>query len=98
LGNLRKAVISVLVAAAMSSFLWPAYIHVAYSLKMPSSPQPSQGRIYRIVVNHGSVVYVNEIELRRADFAFNTIFLIGIVCVGLLGIVVVYWNSRTPLR
>jgi hypothetical protein len=82
----------ILVTVAMACFMWPAYVHVAYSYTMPTSPQADQGRIHRIVVNHGSVVYVNDREFRRADFAFHEIFLIGIVCVGLLGVVQVYWK------
>jgi hypothetical protein len=44
------------------------YIDVHYSAVMPGSPQPSTGRIYRMVVNHGYVVYVNKRELEWADF------------------------------
>jgi hypothetical protein len=82
----------ILVTVAMAGITWPAYVDLAYSYTMPNSPRPDQGRIHRIVVNHGSIVYVNEKELRRADFAFHEIFLIGIVCVGLLGVVQVYWK------
>jgi hypothetical protein len=43
---------------------------------MPAAPQPTTGRIYRLVVNHGAVVYVNDEEFKRADFAFHQLFLI----------------------
>ena len=65
---------------------------------MPASPQPSQGRTHRIVVNHGSVVYVNETEYRQADFAFHTVSLIAIVSIGLLGVIVTYWNPTPTTR
>jgi hypothetical protein len=45
------------------------------------------------VINHGSVVYVNEKELRIVNFAFNDIFLIGIIGVGLVCVVQVYWKQ-----
>jgi len=43
------------------------YIHIHYSDVMPHSPQPQTGRVYRMVVNHGTVIYVNKQELDRAD-------------------------------
>jgi hypothetical protein len=94
LGRLRKLVISVLVAMMMASFMWPVYLDHTYAYTMPTSPRPDQGRIYRMVVNHGSVIYVNEKEFRQADLVFHKISLIGIVCLGLAGIALVYWNPR----
>lgn len=91
--HLRKLVIGILSAIALLLVLWPSYIDLTYAFWMPSSPQPGQGRIYRLVVSHGSVVYVNENELHRAEFAFDWIFLVGIICVGLLGICLVYWKE-----
>ena len=72
--------------------LFPAYVDLTFSYTMPTSPQPDQGRIHRFVVNHGSVVYVNEKELRTAHLAFNEVFLIGIIGGGLAGVVQVYWK------
>jgi hypothetical protein len=84
----------VLVTVAMACLLWPVCVDLTFAYTMPTSPQPDQGRIHRIVVSHGSVVYVTEKELHRADLAFNRIFLIGIVFGGLLGVVQVYWKPR----
>src|SRR5579863_9427876 len=90
--HFRRLVISTLAVIALTTLLWPVYIDYAYAYEMPTSPQPSQGRNYRLVVSHGSVVFVNGNELHRAEFAFNRIFLIGIISGGLLGICLVYWK------
>jgi hypothetical protein len=93
--HLRKLVISTLSVIALLLVLWPPYIDLTYAFWMPTSPQPDQGRIYRLVVNHGSVVYVNETELHRAEFAFTWIFLIGIICGGILGLCLAYWKESS---
>ena len=54
-----------------------AYVDSEYAYNMPESPQPASGRIYRIMVNHGSIVYVNKRELARAHFVFHDLFNVG---------------------
>ena len=88
----RRIVKYFLAAMTMACFMWPMYLDHTLAYTMPTSPQLDQGRIHRIVVHHGSVVYVNERELRRADFVFHKIFLAGIVFAGLLGVLIVYWE------
>jgi hypothetical protein len=94
LRNLRKLVISLLAAVTIPCGIWPIYLDTKLAYTMPTSPQPDQGRIYRLVVHHGSVIYLNEKEFRQADLVFHTIFLIGIVGAGLIGVVTVYWNPK----
>jgi hypothetical protein len=89
----RKIILWILVTVTMACVLFPVYVDLTFSYMKPRSPQPDQGRIHRIVINHGSVVYVNEKELRIVNFAFNDIFLIGIIGVGLVGVVQVYWKQ-----
>jgi hypothetical protein len=96
LGYLRKIAILVLTAVTMTCLIWPMYLDRTLAHTMPTTPQVSQGRIYRIVVNHGSIIYVNEKEFRQANLAFNTIFMIAIVSAGLLGMVFVYWKAGGP--
>jgi hypothetical protein len=49
------------------------YLHEDYSSRMPTSPRPESGRVYRIMVNHGAVRYVTSEELARAHFVLNTL-------------------------
>ncbi|MES1181047.1 MAG: hypothetical protein ABUL66_04205 [Verrucomicrobiota bacterium] len=41
-----------------------AWLHVSYSSNLPKMPDEKTGRIYRMVVNHGFVVYGSEREVR----------------------------------
>ena len=68
---IRKFIISVLTSLIFISIACPTYIDLTYSDRMPSSPQPEAGRTYRIVVNHGFVVYVTRDEFDRATFIHN---------------------------
>ena len=61
---------------------------------MPASPQPSEGKLYRIVVSHGSVVFGTDRDLRLALFVFNYVFFGGVAAVALVGTVLVYWKPK----
>ncbi len=89
-----KVVIALLAIVFIASLLWTVFIHISYAYSMPHSPQPEIGRIYRITVNHGYVVYVTEDELHRADFALNEVFWIGMGCFAVLAILMVYWKRQ----
>lgn len=80
----RRALLIFLAAIFLFAVALGIYIHVHYSGVMPHSPQLQTGRIYRMVLNHGSAVYVNKQELDRADFVFYDLFSVGVVCFGLL--------------
>ncbi len=86
----NAAVRRILVIFLATTFLFTVaaniYIHIHYSDVMPESPQAQTGRIYRLVVNHGYVVYVNKQELDRANFVFYDLFGAGAACFGLLGL------------
>jgi hypothetical protein len=88
---LRKALISVLIIIFFLCMGWGVFIHLFYAYSMPRSPQPQLGRTYQMTVNHGYVVYVTEMEFRRADFALHELIWIGMACLVLIGIVKVYW-------
>jgi hypothetical protein len=53
----------------MSIFFFSLVTHVgielSYASYKPQSPQVETGRVNRITINHGSVVYVSQKELRR---------------------------------
>jgi hypothetical protein len=67
---------------------------VTYPYTMPTSAQPSEGKIYRIVVSHGSVVFVTDRDFHLARFVFNYVFLVGVAAAALAGTVLVYWKPR----
>jgi hypothetical protein len=62
------------------------YVHLFYSAVMPHSPDLQTGRVHRIMVNHGDVVYVTQQELDRAHFVLNDLFTVAIACFGVLAI------------
>ena len=74
--TIRQAVIICAALVFFGCVAWQIWIHVSYGARMPASPQLAEGRIYRIVVNHGTTVYVNEEEFKRANFAFNQMLII----------------------
>jgi hypothetical protein len=49
------------------SVMWWAltiYLHMQWSYAMPKVPDPASGRVYRLVVNHGWVIFVTAGEAR----------------------------------
>lgn len=80
-----------LVAGVLGSIVAVGYIHFSYDASMPRSPQPSEGRVYCLTVNHGDRVYVNQYELNRANFVFHDISVLGLACVLALVFVKQYW-------
>ena len=82
----RRALVIFLAVIFLVAAAAGIYIHIHYSDVMPHSPQPQTGRVYRMVVNHGTVIYVNKQELDRADFVFYDLFSVGVVCFGLLAL------------
>jgi hypothetical protein len=87
-------ILSILASVAIFCFAWPIYLQVTYPYTMLNSPQPSEGRIYRIVVSHGPVVYVTNHDFHLAQFVFNFIFFCGCAAVAPMGIVLVYWKPK----
>jgi hypothetical protein len=94
LHHLRPLVLSILTSIAIFCFAWPIYLDVSYPYTMPTSPQPSEGKIHRLVVSHGSVVFVTDRDLYLARFVFNYVFFGGVAAVALVGTVLVYWKPK----
>jgi hypothetical protein len=91
---LRKALIVQLLVGVFSSVLAFAYIHMSYDASMPRTPQPENGRVYPLRVNHGTRVYVNQQELDRANFVFHDVFILGVLSVLALAIIRQYWDEE----
>ena len=80
--SLQKGLTLVLVVTCVFCLAAAVYLDIHYAYTMPRSAQPETGRIYPLCVSHGTVVYVNQRELRYADFVFHdlmTLFGIGAI-------------------
>jgi hypothetical protein len=73
---MKKLLAYSLLAGFAACVGWQVWIHIDYAATMPAAPEPTSGRIYRLVVNHGTVVYVNKQEFTRAEFAFNELYFV----------------------
>jgi hypothetical protein len=90
----RRLLMSLLVAGFVGCILWQVWIHLTYDLYMPRSPEVNTGRIHRLVVNHGVVVYINETELGRADFVLDKLIWIEMPLFAAIGFLHVYTRER----
>jgi hypothetical protein len=83
---LRKILYGLLMgfcSAVVVAFIW---IHLSYSSNLPTAPDEKSGHIYRMVVNHGFVVYGSEREFRVFRWVEN-LWPFAIVC-GLITFIV----------
>lgn len=76
----RKALITFLGTVFFLTLAANVYIDLDYAYTMPKSPQAGSGRVYRIMVNHGTLVYVTRQEFARANFVFHDLFNVGTFC------------------
>jgi hypothetical protein len=91
----RQTLIVLLVCGVFSSIGAVTYIHLSYGASMPRAPQPENGRIHRLSVNHGTLVYVNQHELDRANFVLHDISIFGMCSVLALAFIKQYWNEES---
>lgn len=75
---LRKILYVLLFGCFAMSVIALVWVHLSYSSKLPPRPDHS-GHIYRMVVNHGFVVYGSDREFRIYRWAENSLPL-AIVC------------------
>jgi len=62
-------------------------VHLGYAYSMPRTPDVKRGRILETSVNHGTIVFVTEAELRRKELAERALFLGGPVTLGVIAFV-----------
>ena len=62
LSNLQKCLVSVLLASAAVMLVLAVILDGYYCGNAPRIPQPSDGRVYRDIVCHGSDVYLTRTE------------------------------------
>jgi predicted MPP superfamily phosphohydrolase len=64
MSKFRKIIYALLLGCFAMWVIAFAWFHVSYSSNFPKMPDEKTGRIYRMVVNHGFVVYGSEREVR----------------------------------
>jgi hypothetical protein len=67
-GILRKIVLGLFVTVGIFTVAAGAYLNVEYASTMPRFPQPRVGRIFKVVVNHGTTVYINKRDVDKLNF------------------------------
>lgn len=60
----RKILIVLLCVALIGGVGFIGFLHIYYSNYLPSNIDQTSGRIYTIVVNHGSMRYATASEIR----------------------------------
>jgi hypothetical protein len=73
----RKILVSALAALFIACMAFNVFIHLSYAYTKPQLPHRASGRICRIVVNHGTVVFVTPSESRLAHFVLKDVFWLG---------------------
>ena len=79
MSKFRKIIYALLLGCFATWVIVFAWLHLSYSSNLPKIPEEKSGRIYRMVVNHGFVVYGSEREFRILRTAENS-QPIAIVC------------------
>lgn len=87
--TLRKSVIVFFFGIAVATFVHELYLDDYYHVNGPSQPVAAEGRIYRRVVHHGTVVFLTERELFNLNVLFPSIS-IGSVLIG--GLFALRWK------
>ena len=90
--KLKSAIEILLATTIFACILGAGYVHTTYLTSMPRTPRPDVGRIYPVVVKSVSV-YVNRVELDRANFAFKIVPIISFCCFWGLVAIKQYWEK-----
>ena len=68
---IRRAVIGILLSIFAAYIVFICWLHISYASNLPDAPDLKNGRIYKMVVNHGFVRYGNENELHTLRWGEN---------------------------
>lgn len=87
--KLRKIIYGLLLGCFLSWVIVSVCLHLSYSSNLPTISDDKSGHIYRMVVNHGFVVYGTEREFRIlgwvensqpfAMLCFAVVFIVGLL-------------------
>jgi hypothetical protein len=72
MATLRKILYALLLGCFILWVIAFAWLHLSYSSNLPTTPDEKSGHIYRMVVNHGFVVYGSEREFRILRWVENS--------------------------
>jgi hypothetical protein len=96
----RKIIIGLILSLSVLWALLGATMHLVYSETLPSAPDQSTGRTYRLVVNHGAVRYGTERDVRvqkvLEDGLFVAVFVSFATLLFGLGTGVLHFRGNTP--
>ena len=70
--RLRKALVILLLCGFAAWLLFFCWAHLSYASSLPTAPNQKEGRVYQMSVNHGSVRYGTEREIRTLRWAENS--------------------------
>jgi hypothetical protein len=70
--KLRKIIYAPLLGCFALWAIAFAWLHLSYSSNLPAIPDEKSGHIYRMVVNHGFVIYGSEREFRILRWVENS--------------------------
>jgi len=87
--SIRKAVVLFFFSVAVAFFVYGLYLDNYYNLNGPRQPVPTEGRVYRQFVHHGSEVFLTKREQLNLDVVFPSIE-IGSVLIG--GLFALRWK------
>ena len=69
--TLRKVLYALLFGCFVTELIAGVWVHLSYSSNLPTTPNESSGHIYRMVVNHGFVVYGSDVQFRAYRWVEN---------------------------
>jgi hypothetical protein len=76
--TIRKTLIVLLVFIFFAALGTVSFLNVYYSSHLPEAPNIQTGRIYRMSVNHGFIVYGTKQEFQRLSVAEKCLPFAGI--------------------
>jgi len=94
---IRKTLIVLLLSIFFAELGTVIFLNISYSSHLPGVPNEQSGRIYRMSVNHGFVVYGTKQESQRLNIAEKYLPLAGI-CALIAGILNFKYGDFPPTR
>jgi hypothetical protein len=83
--------------AFMLSLVFVVKVEISYSSSLPGAPDQSLGRIYRMTVNHGYIVYGTLREFKLLNLATDS-FEIGMLLALIAGLLNVKYGDFPPCQ
>ena len=77
--RLKKVLVRATAVIGMISLLYTAYLHYDYRARMPTEPQPNEGRTYPVDLK-GDTFYTTKTEQRRY-YATQYIFFASVITI-----------------